>query len=74
MAEWVALRMMFKLCARETGYKGEGKVPGAVVDTGVSGETSENQVKRHFGGNKGVVATGIRKTWKERGRGGGGGY
>ena len=71
-AEWVALRSIFDVCARDTGYK-EGGYPGAVVETGGSGEIDEGRVRRYFGGGKRSTSTGIRQVWRGRGRGGGGG-
>ena len=53
MEEWVALRIIFDICARDTGYEGGGGSTGAVVETGGSGETYEVNVRRDFGSGKG---------------------
>ena len=72
VAEWVALRPVFDVCTRETGYKEGGETPGAMVEAGGSGESAEGHSRSYFGRGKGAVATGIGQVWQERGRVGGG--
>ena len=43
-----------------------------MVETGGRGESVEGHGRIYFGGNKGAAAAGIRKTWQEQGRVGGG--
>ena len=54
------------------GLWGRGESPGAVVETGGSGETYEGHIRRNFVGSKGASAAGIHQAWREKGRVGGG--
>ena len=57
MAEWVATRPIFDVCAREKGYKGRGETLGAVVDAEGSGRPAEGHGGSDFGSGKGTAAT-----------------
>ena len=61
VTEWVALRPIFEVCAKDTSYEVGGGVLGAVAAAGHSLTTAEGNVKRYFGGSKGAAVTGI---WK----------
>ena len=63
VAEWVALRPIFEVCAKKTGYEGRGKVSRAMVAIGCYRTTSESHVKIFFGGSVGWEVTGIWKVW-----------
>ena len=65
VAEWVTLRPIFDMCARETGYDAGGVSQGAFLGEGVSEEADEYHGIINFGISKGAVATGIRKAWRE---------
>ena len=45
------------------GLQGREEAPGAVVETGGSGETAEFHVIKDFGGGKGAAETGIQQAW-----------
>ena len=72
VAEWVALRNIFKVCAKETVYEGRGKILKSVVVKGGCITIDEIHVKRYFGISVGVEAMRIRQAWWGQWRGGGG--
>ena len=74
VAEWVALRTLFGVCARKTGYKRGGEATGDLAEIDGIRETAESHVRRCFGRDKGAATTGIWHACQGIGRVGGGGY
>ena len=69
VVEWVALPPIFKVCARDTGYEGWGKLQEPWWRQATAEKTAEGSVRRYFGGGKELAATGIQQAWRRRGRG-----
>ena len=70
VAEWVALRPIFEVCAKESGYAGGGKS----WEPWWKQEAAEQQLGdtlNKIGSSKGAAVTGIRKAWRGLGRWGG---
>ena len=65
LAEWVALRPIFEVCAKDTGYDGGRRLRELWWQQATCGcrTTAESHVKRYFGGSVGAVTTGIRQGW-----------
>ena len=72
MVEWVTLQPIFDVCVREMGYEGGGKLWGAALEAGGSGESAEGHSRINFGSGKGAPATGIQMARQEQGGVGGG--
>ena len=54
VAEWVALRPVFKVCAKETGIKGRGEGAQAVLVSDSRITAADNHARRDFGSSKGI--------------------
>ena len=69
--EWIALRTILEVCAKETGYEGRRMHQDPWWRQMTAKKHIRDTLDRDLCGSKGAAATGIRQNWQGQGMGGG---
>ena len=67
--EWIALRTILEVCAKETGYEGRRRHQDPWWRQMTAKKHMRGTLDRDLCGSKGAAATGIRQTWQGQGVG-----